>query len=339
MRMQKHREGMDTLSSSNKQINNSFKSNAHRVKNKKISSIPSLKAHNSPGSSTHKKRSVSSTPKNTAKPAPAYIRSSPKSDLKNNLKSQSPLNRRLSRQSLPAEPGTKRRSSAPQYYKLKKSKESKRRSGVFRRTALLVFIFYSVIMLSSIILFSLKIPKTSSDSDNYLYQTATKKSILSKEWVPLNTIKSGDTFYLNMNKIAELYGMIITGDSESMKYTVRESGEFIELILGQSLAYINGIPQRMEAPCKLSNGSVFISADFVNRCFNSITVDIDRELKKITLTRETDSNGDFVQISFPYKVNQINTAIDFFSLSDELKTVILSSNKAETDSNLSKPDL
>ncbi len=320
----------------NNQKNRLSKDTNRPSKIKKKNYNSGSKVYNTP-TAINKKIPPAISAKNIGRNAPPH-RQSQHSDLKNNLKSQTPLNRKLNKQTLPAEPGTRRRTSAPQYYKLKNNKATRRKTGVFRRTALLVFIFYSVMMISTVIFFSLKIPKSSLNSNNYLYQTATEKNILSKEWVSQDTVKSGDTFYLNMTKIAKLYEMVTTGDSVSMKYTVRESDESLELILGQSLAYINGIPQRMEAPCKLKNGEVFVSADFINRCFNCITVNIDRELNKITLIRETDSNGDFVKISFPYKNNQLNTAIDFFSLSDQLKTVILSSNNIESTSNLSKLD-
>ncbi len=53
------------------------------------------------------------------------------SDLQNNLKSQTPLNRRMRQKTAPAEPGTRRRATKPQYYRIKEEQERKKKRTVF----------------------------------------------------------------------------------------------------------------------------------------------------------------------------------------------------------------
>lgn len=67
-----------------------------------------------------------------------YYRRSPLqssgSDLKNNLKSQTPLNRQLRQKNVPSEPGTRRRTTKPQYYRIKE--ERKKSRSLFWQTSL-----------------------------------------------------------------------------------------------------------------------------------------------------------------------------------------------------------
>lgn len=247
------------------------------------------------------------------------------SDLQNNLKSQTPLNRRMRQKTAPAEPGTRRRATKPQYYRIKEEQERKKKRTVFGYRVLLVLVIYAVLMPVSLLLFRLWLPRhTSPETRNYTYIVMSGKSVVSRRSYPWSTVRSENVYYLDMTGIADLCGMTTTGDAESLKYTVRASGESVRFTVGQSLAYVNGIPERMESDCEVKNGRLYVPMDFVNRCFSGISAELDSEKNRITVTRETDDEtGDEVTVSFAFKKAEAISAIDFNSLDHDIKQQIL----------------
>ncbi len=261
---------------------------------------------------------------------------SPESDLKNNLKSQTPLNRQLRQKNAPPEPGTRRRTTKPQYYRIKE--ERKKNRSLFGKRVLTVLLLYAVLMPLSLGLFWMWLPRhTTPETRNYTYQIGPDNNVLSKKIYSWDIVRSGSIYYLDMTGIAELCEMTTTGDSYSMKYTVRGNGETVEFILGQSLAYINGIAERMEDICYIRNSKLYVPMDFVNRCFKGLTATLDTERNKITVIRETDDKtGNYLLLSFPYKQSETSVSIDFSSLDADIQQEILlrdQINKEPSDSN------
>ena len=255
-------------------------------------------------------------------PRPAQT---PPSDLKNNLRSQTPLNRRMRQKSAPVEPGTRRRATKPQYYRIKEQQERKKRRAVFGHRVLLVLVIYAVLMPVSLLLFRLWLPRhTTPETQNYTYIVMSGKSVVSRRSYPWSTVRDENVYYLDMTGIADLCAMTTTGDSESLKYTVRSTGESVRFMIGQSLVYVNGIPERMESDCEIRNGRLYVPMDFVNRCFTGVSAELDTERNCITVTRATDDEtGNELTVSFVFKKSEPDSAIDFDSLDQDIKEQIL----------------
>lgn len=236
----------------------------------------------------------------------------------------------------PAEPGTRRRTTKPQYYRIKEEQERRKKRAVFGHRVLLVLVIYAVLMPVSLLLFRLWLPRhTTPETQDYTYIVMSGKSVVSRRSYPWSTVRSENVYYLDMTGIADLCGMTTTGDAESLKYTVRASGESVKFMVGQSLAYVNGIPERMESDCELKNGRLYVPMDFVNRCFSGVSAELDSEKNRITVTRATDDEtGSEVTVSFAFKKTETISAINFDSLDPDIKQQIIlreEANKPQGD--------
>lgn len=250
------------------------------------------------------------------------------SDLKNNLQSQTPLNRRRKQAATPTEPGTVRRTRT-QVYRVKQPEE--REKSPFAARLLFVLLCYAILMPTAIGLFWMWLPRhTTPQTRDYTYQVGPDGDVLSKKTYSWDMVRNGNIYYLDMTGIAELCEMTTTGDSESLRYTVRENGDTAEFVLGQSLVYINGIPDRMEANCYLRNGRLYVPMDFVNRCFIGLSATLDSEKNKITVVRLKDENGDPAVLTFPFRQSVTSDPIDFSTLDPSILDKVIDPNAPPT---------
>ncbi|MBQ7124892.1 MAG: hypothetical protein IJO00_00880 [Clostridia bacterium] len=242
------------------------------------------------------------------------------SDLKNNLKSQTPLNRKLMQKNIAPEPAMKRRSKQ-QYFRIKSDKRKER--SVLKNRILLVLVLYAILMPIAVGIFWAWLPKHQTpETNNYTYQIGPDNNVISKKVYSWSTVRSGDTYYLDMSGIADLCNMTTTGDSKSMKFTSKDSGESVEFFLNESLAFINGIPCRMDDISYLKNDKVYVPMDFVKNSFKGLTVTLNTDTNKITIIRETDKTGAYLPLVFPFKQASLSYSIDFSSLDKELQEEI-----------------
>jgi hypothetical protein len=250
------------------------------------------------------------------------------SDLRNNLRSQTPLSRRRQQKlNTPDEPGTRRRTSMKQYYRIKEDDDLERKPHAFRRI-LFVAACYAAIMAVCVGGIALWLPHHSTkETGNYVYQVGPDGSFYSRRTYSWDVVRSGDTFYLNMTEIASYCGMTTTGDNKVMRFIVKESGETLEFVIGQSVAFVNGVQERVGGNTYMANNKVYVPVDFVNRCIIGIDATVDTENNKITVLRETMSDGSYSPISFPYKPSQTTTAIRFSDLDHDLQLQILIQNQ------------
>lgn len=235
----------------------------------------------------------------------------------------------------PSEPGTVRRATKPQYYRIKDERDRKKRRSVFGHRVLLVLVIYAVLMPISLLLFRLWLPKHSTpETQDYTYIVMSGDSVVSRRSYPWSTVRSESVYYLDMTGIADLCDMTTTGDAESLKYTVRANGESVKFMIGQSLAYVNGIPERMESDCLIRDGRLYVPMDFINRCFSGVGAELDTERNRITVTRETDSEtGNDLTVSFAFKKSETISSIDFDSIDSDLKQQILLREEANKPNN------
>lgn len=235
-----------------------------------------------------------------------------------------------------AEPGTRRRETKPQYFRIKEEQERRRKRTIFGYRVLCVLIIYAVLMPIALLLFRLWLPRhTTPETQDYTYIVMSGSSVVSRRSYPWATVRTESVYFLDMTGIAELCDMTTTGDAESLKFTVRSSGESVRFMIGQSLAYVNGIPERMEADCRMKNGRLYVPMEFVNRCFSGVSGVLDTERNRITVTRATDDkSGAETEISFAFKQSEASDPIDFDSLDASIREEILlreEANKPKDD--------
>lgn len=253
--------------------------------------------------------------------------------LKDNLRSQTPLNRKLRQQTAPSEPGTERRTSTPQYFKVKQSDKRARSSAkkgmpFSLRVTILALIAYAVILPITILLFSVMLPRAAvSDGKDVVYQLGTNKNVISRKIYSSSSIKRNGIYYVDMDSIASYCNLTVTGNSERMRYVVRESGEAVEFLIGQSIAYINGVSERTGGDAYVSSGKVYVPLEFAKRCFVGIDIALDLKNSKITIIRQTDANGEALALSFPYKLPNTMESINFGELDAEIQNDIIMQNQ------------
>lgn len=285
-------------------------------------------------------RPVSQRPVSNAAPPPSVKkRPTPKrrSDLKDNLRSQTPLNRKLRQQTAPSEPGTARRTNAPQYFRVKNEKKSskqkrknKQNRSVRARIALLGFIGYVILLILTILIGSLLLPMNiSSETDDFRYQLGPNDNVISRKTYSHFKLCRGDTYYIEMDSLADYCDLTTTGDGKVMRYVVRSSGEAIEFVLSESIAYINGVPERTGANAYVSDGKVYIPLEFAQRCFINLDITLDTERNRITIVRKTDGDGNYLDLTFPYKLPSNSESINFAELEVEIQEMIIKQNQPE----------
>ncbi len=281
---------------------------------------------------------------NVAPPAKKRPTQQGRSDLKDNLRSQTPLNRKLRQQTAPSEPGTARRTNAPQYFRVKNEKTaSKQRKkdkpsrSVRARIALLGFIGYIILLVLTILISSLLLPMhTSSKTDNFRYQLGPNNDVISRKTYSFFTLYRNGTYYIEMDSLADYCNLTTTGDGKVMRYVVRSSGEAIEFVLSESIAYINGVSERTGANAYVSDGKVYIPLEFAQRCFINLDITLDTERNRITIVRKTDGNGNYLDLTFPHKLPDKSQSINFAELDVEIQEMIIKQNQPqepETDEN------
>lgn len=264
------------------------------------------------------------TPPRASRVAPAPKR--PSSDLQDNLRTQTPLNRRLRQKTAPTEPGTVRRQKKQQFHI---KKEVKRPSFSFiGKRILLVLIAYGILLPICLFLISLWLPHhTTPETNDYIYQLGPDSDVISRKIYPWDLVRKGMQYYLDMNTLADYCELATTGSAERMRYIVKDTGETIEFVLDQSVAYVNGLEVRTGADSYIRGDVVYVSMDFINRCFTGVTATVDLEKNKITVVRATDEEGDYLPITFPFKQQQPSEQLNFPELDIEIQNQIMEQNK------------
>lgn len=275
------------------------------------------------------------TPKNTANSGVrqgAQLR--PPKGLSDNLRSQTPLNRQMRQRTTPVEPGTARRATVQQQFKVRTTdkKQRKRIRSIALIISVLALLVYAIFVPIGFIIFKATLNGTITNSGKeYVYQLGSSKDVYSKKIYSTSKIKRGGTYYIDMDSIADYCSLTTTGSDVSMRYVVKDSEESIEFVLGQSIAYINGVPERTGADVFVSGGRVYVPLNFAVRCFNGLNITLDTENYKITIEKQTDQYGKYLELSFPYKLPSNTKPINFGELPIEIQNQIIASNTTEPD--------
>lgn len=256
--------------------------------------------------------------------------------LEDNLRSQTPLNRTLRKQTAPSEPGTVRRDNAPQYFKLKtdRKKRSKARKkgapSLLRFIVLTGVIIYAVMIPIIILCVKIALPSNSTTkTKDFTYQLGPDGNVYSSKIYSYTKVRVGNEYYINMDSLAEYCSLTTTGDSQTIRYVVRSSGDYVEFVIGQSIAYINGVQERTGATVMLKNNILYVPVTFAQRCFNGVEINVDESENKITIVRLQDSSKNYLDLSFPYKLPKTNDKINFADLDADIQEIIIMQNQPQ----------
>ncbi len=260
--------------------------------------------------------------------------------LSDNLRSQTPLNRTLRKQNVPSEPGTVRRDNAPQHFKVKSDLKQKPRpknspknnKSLFSFIIITGLIMYAIIVPIIVLSVMIALPRHSTpQTDDYTYQLGPDKNIYSSKIYDYTRVKVGKEFYINMDSLAEYCTLTTTGNSERIRYVVRSSGDHIEFVIGQSIAYINGVQERTRGIILSKNDIIYVPMEFAKRCFLGIEITLDEEHNKITIIRTQNEDGSIDELSFPYKLPNVSDRIIFADLDADIQEQIILQNQPTQD--------
>ena len=256
------------------------------------------------------------------------------SGLSDNLRSQTPLQRQMRKKSAPSEPGTVRRTATQQFkirqdgQKRPKQKRQKVNRSFTKRVLVLGLIAYFILLPLSVLLSNLLLSSSAmTETDDFSYRLGTGKNTVSIKTYSYSRVYRNGVYYIDMDALADYCELTTTGDGKNMRYVVRESAEAVEFVIGESIAYINGVPDRTGGNAFFYGGKVHIPLEFAKRCFNNVDITLDTERNRITIVRNTDDNGDYLILDFPYKLTDGTDKIVFGELDVEIQEQIIKQNQ------------
>ena len=158
-----------------------------------------------------------------------------------------------------------------------KKKRAEARKIFFNRFRMFLVIFV-VLLAFSVGIFALNLfMHTNTTSARYTYQLGEDKTTgtISRR-VSYESLFVNNQVYINMSELAALYEMIITGDSDSIRFILPdETGEVVndvKFMLKTSLAYVNGVPVRMSGGVDIRGSEIYVPMKFFNDYVSGVTV-------------------------------------------------------------------
>jgi len=130
---------------------------------------------------------------------------------------------------------------------------------------------------------------------------------------------------LNMDQIADLCELTVTGDATRMRFYSRgDLGHDVVLYPGSASAVINGTPVTLAAKTVMEEDVVYVSADLIERFASGITVEWDEEKSRLTISRIIQSTsvlkGDvYAELTYALVQDGGEERIDLSSLPLELR--------------------
>ncbi len=243
----------------------------------------------------------------------------------------------MRKKNAPIEPGTVRRTST-QHFKIRQEdtkrqkRQRKKANRSFAKRVVLLGIIGYLILLPITLLVAVLLLKVnvSTVTDDFKYQLGEGRNTLSRKTYSYLRIHRDDVYYIDMDSLADYCKLTTTGDGKNMRYIVRETSESVEFVIGESIAYINGVPERTGGNAFVYDGKVHIPLEFVKRCFLNLNVTLDTVNNSITIVRNTDEKGKYLPLDFPYKLTDDTDKIVFAELDVEIQEQIIKQNQPLT---------
>jgi D-alanyl-D-alanine carboxypeptidase len=111
--------------------------------------------------------------------------------------------------------------------------------------------------------------------------------------------------YLNMNYLAAIYSMAVSGSYDDMKFSTA-AGEYVSFVPGSRVTMVNGNRHVMSEPAILRGQEMWIPSDFVESMFEGIRVAWDHEEYTVTVTPETVSAADSTVAPLTFKLRPLS---------------------------------
>jgi D-alanyl-D-alanine carboxypeptidase len=111
--------------------------------------------------------------------------------------------------------------------------------------------------------------------------------------------------YLNMNYLAAIYSMAVSGSYDDMKFSTA-AGEYVSFVPGSRVTMVNGNRHVMSEPAILRGQEMWIPSDFVESMFEGIRVAWDYEEYTVTVTPETVSAADSTVAPLTFKLRPLS---------------------------------
>ncbi len=240
----------------------------------------------------------------------------------------------MRKQNAPSEPGTVRRTNT-QYFKIRQNEEKrpkrerkKTNRSFSKRVVILGLIGYLILLPIAILISNLLLKaNVMTATDDFRYQLGEGKNTLWRKTYSYSRICRDGVYYIDMDSLADYCELTTTGDGKNMRYVVRESSESVEFVIDESIAYINGVPERTGGNAFVYDGKVHIPLEFAKRCFLNLDIMLDTERNRITIVRRTDGNGNYLALDFPYKLQDETDKIIFGELEVEIQEQIIKQNQ------------
>ena len=111
--------------------------------------------------------------------------------------------------------------------------------------------------------------------------------------------------YLNMNYLAAVYTMAVSGSYDDMKFSTA-AGEYVSFVPGSRVTMVNGNRHVMSEPAILRGQEMWIPSDFVESMFDGIRVEWDHEEYTVTVTPKTVSDTDTAVAPLTFKLRPVS---------------------------------
>ncbi len=158
--------------------------------------------------------------------------------------------------------------------------------GNARRNRLLLMAVAALIVLVALIIGVVAIVKGISPKVTYIYDYDGQFTAK----IDGAEARPDDAPYLNMNYLAAIYSMTVSGSYEDMKFSTAD-GEYASFVPGSRVTMVNGNRHVMSEPAILRGQEMWIPSDFVESVFAGITVIWDNEKHTVTVTPAKDESG------------------------------------------------
>ena len=176
------------------------------------------------------------------------------------------------------------RRKAEQAEKAKKKEERKKallaiRNGVMGYFGAFICVLFIICGIAlTLYLFELTDHKNADPlPEKIVYNIGEEKTTLAYSSVYIN-----EKYYVDLSSIAARALLSVSGDSKNMILST-PTGEKAVFNVDSASVSINGVSVSMDAPCFLREGKLWVSADFVNKYINGVTVSVSEDKKSLTV--------------------------------------------------------
>jgi hypothetical protein len=172
-------------------------------------------------------------------------------------------------------------------YKVKLFKEWFR---VFLCRLMVLFVmFTSFLIITGVIFFMNLLHNGSPDTGVYTCQTGSDYDVIAVKTVKANLLFRNGVYYINVTDIASYCQFTTTGDLTQIRFISKGAGnDNVRFKINDAVIYVNGVRERLSAPIISEGDNIFVPVEFFDKYALGITVNVNAEERKITISRTFD---------------------------------------------------